>query len=147
MKSGPYVKLNMCYSIGIFSIVDSKFLLCKRCKSKNAMNLMESSENEIARNDLHFPPNIDLIYDTGRKIIFSAKWRKIMCVIVSLLCVISFRYIIRPFQPQFFLSIESSPLEQIMLIPHGEIIPNFSQIQPWLQHAHPLPRLPYLIFR
>ena len=54
---------------------------------------------------------------------------------------------VRLFQLQFFLSIESSPLEQVMRIPHGQITPNFSQIQPWLQHAHPLPWLPYLIFR
>ena len=51
----------------------------------------------------------------------------------------------RPFQLQFFLIAEPCLLEQIMLIPHGQIIPNFSQIQPWLPHAHPLPTLLGLI--
>ena len=49
---------------------------------------------------------------------------------------------LRALSMEFFLIVGPSIMDQIMPILHGQIIPNFSQIHPWLQYAHPLPSLP-----
>ena len=48
---------------------------------------------------------------------------------------------------QIFVTIKPYPMEQIIVISHGQNIPNFSQIHACLPEAHPLPSLPYLKIR